>query len=182
MTEKERRKKFKKDKRRHQSRSASSDGSNASNDGQRSTAGGPSQGSVMMMRSWTGPNVSSERSGLDLSPTVGAAPESRQGTRSVTLGRLQVEPRDLWLLDAGATSTIRLFPSCCGQEWEFAVDISRLYCESIARSPIELLVRWQGAGKVQRRSFGGLRTDKADACTRVCIMCTCVLLSTCVKS
>ena len=116
-------KKFKKDKR-HRSRSASSDGSNASNDGQRSTAGGsPSQGSVMMMRSWTGlrvgdrlENVSSERPGFDLSPTVGAAPESRQGTRSVTRGvgssvadvqricsTLQVEPRDLWLVDSGAT-------------------------------------------------------------------------------
>ena len=52
------------------------------NDGQRSTAGGsPSQGSVMMMRSWTGlrvgnrlENVSSERSG-DLT-TAGAAPKS----------------------------------------------------------------------------------------------------------
>ena len=116
-------KKFKKDKR-HRSRSASSDGSNASNDGQRSTAGGsPSQGSIMMMRSWTGlrvgdrlENVSSERPGFDLSPTVGAAPESCQGTRSVTRGvgssvadvqricsTLQVEPRDLWLVDSGAT-------------------------------------------------------------------------------
>ena len=43
----------------------------------------------MMMRSWTGLRVgnrfeiSSERPGVDLSPTVGAAPESRQGTRSV---------------------------------------------------------------------------------------------------
>ena len=47
-------KKFKKDKR-HRSRSASSDGSNVSTDGHRSTVGGsPSQGSVMMMRSWTG--------------------------------------------------------------------------------------------------------------------------------
>ena len=40
----------------------------------------------MMMRSWTGlrvgdrlENVSSERPGFDLSPTVGAASESRQG-------------------------------------------------------------------------------------------------------
>ena len=72
-----------------------------------------------MMRSWTGlrvgdrlENVSSERPGFDLSPTVGAAPESRQGTRSVTRGvadvqricsTLQVEPRDFWLVDSGAT-------------------------------------------------------------------------------
>ena len=61
-------------------------------------------------------NVSSERPGFDLSPTVGAAPESCQGTRSVTQGvgssvadvqricsTLQVEPRDLWLVDSGAT-------------------------------------------------------------------------------
>ena len=116
-------KKFKKDKRRR-SRSASSDGSNASTDGRRSTAGGsPSQGSVMMMRSWTGlsagnrqQNASFEQPGVDLSSGIGSAPESSQGTRSVTQGvgssvadvqricsTLQVEPRDLWLVDSGAT-------------------------------------------------------------------------------
>ena len=77
----------------------------------------------MMMRSWTGmsvgdrlENVSLERPGVDLSPAVRAAPESRQGTRSVTQGvgssvadvqricsTLQVGPRDLWLVDSGAT-------------------------------------------------------------------------------
>ena len=116
-------KKFKKDKR-HRSRSASSDGSNVSTDGHRSTAGGsPSQGSVMMMRSWTGlsagnrqSNASFEQPGVDLSSGLGSAPESSQGTRSVTQGvgssvadvqricsTLQVEPRDLWLVDSGAT-------------------------------------------------------------------------------
>ena len=116
-------KKFKKDKR-HRSRSASSDGSHASTDGHRSTAGGsPSQGSVMMMRSWTGlsagnrqQNASFEEPGVDLSSGLGSAPESSQGTRSVTQGvgssvadvqricsTLQVEPRDLWLVDSGAT-------------------------------------------------------------------------------
>ena len=115
--------KFKKDKR-HRSRSASSDGSNASTDGHRSTAGGsPSQGSVMMMRSWTGlsagnrqQKASFEQPGVDLSSGLGSAPESSQGTRSVTQGvgssvadvqricsTLQVEPRDLWLVDSGAT-------------------------------------------------------------------------------
>ena len=116
-------KKFKKDKR-HRSRSASSDGSNASTDGHRSTAGGsPSQGSVMMMRSWTGlsagnrqQKASFEQPGVDLSSGLGSAPELSQGTRSVTQGvgssvadvqrtcsTLQVEPRDLWLVDSGAT-------------------------------------------------------------------------------
>ena len=116
-------KKFKKDKR-HRSRSASSDGSNVSTDGHRSTAGGsPSQGSVMMMRSWTGlsagnrqSNASFEQPGVDLSSGLGSAPESSQGTRSVTQGvgssvadvqricsTRQVEPRDLWLVDSGAT-------------------------------------------------------------------------------
>ena len=116
-------KKFKKDKR-HRSRSASSDGSNVSTDGHRSTAGGsPSQGSVIMMRSWTGlsagnrqSNASFEQPGVDLSSGLGSAPESSQGTRSVTQGvgssvadvqricsTLQVEPRDLWLVDSGAT-------------------------------------------------------------------------------
>ena len=116
-------KKFKKDKRRR-SRSASSDGSNVSTDGHRSAAGGsPSQGSVMMMRSWTGlsagnrqSNASFEQPGVDLSSGLGSAPESSQGTRSVTQGvgssvadvqricsTLQVEPRDLWLVDSGAT-------------------------------------------------------------------------------
>ena len=75
----------------------------------------------MMMRSWTGlrvgnrfENVSSERPGIDLSPTVGPR-LNRQGTRFVTQGvgssvadqricsTLQVEPRDLMLLDSGAT-------------------------------------------------------------------------------
>ena len=116
-------KKFKKDKR-HRSRSASSDGSNASTDGHRSTAGGsPSQGSVMMMRSWTGlsagnrqQKASFEQPGVDLSSGLGSAPELSQGTRSVTQGvgssvadvqricsTLQAEPRDLWLVDSGAT-------------------------------------------------------------------------------
>ena len=77
----------------------------------------------MMMRSWTGlnagnrqSNASFEQPGVDLSSGLGSAPESSQGTRSVTQGvgssvadvqricsTLQVEPRDLWLVDSGAT-------------------------------------------------------------------------------
>ena len=57
-----------------------------------------------------------EQPGVDLSSGLGSAPESSQGTRSVTQGvgssvadvqricsTLQVEPRDLWLVDSGAT-------------------------------------------------------------------------------
>ena len=82
------------------------------------------QGSVMMVRSWTGVNVGGdrqsnaplERPGCDLSLRAGPASEYGQGTRSVTQGigssvadvqricsALQVEPRDLWLVDSGAT-------------------------------------------------------------------------------
>ena len=57
-----------------------------------------------------------EQPGVDLSSGLESAPESSQGTRSVTQGvgssvadvqricsTLQVEPRDLWLVDSGAT-------------------------------------------------------------------------------
>ena len=76
----------------------------------------------MMMRSWTGlsagnrqQKASFEQPGVDLSFGLGSAPELSQ-TRSVTQGvgssvadvqricsTLQVEPRDLWLVDSGAT-------------------------------------------------------------------------------
>ena len=111
-------KKFKKDNR-HRSRSASSDGSNASTVGEALQVAALRKG-VMMMRSWTGLSAGNrqqkayfEQPGVDLSSGLA---ELSQGTRSVTQGvgssvadvqricsTLQVERRDLWLVDSGAT-------------------------------------------------------------------------------
>ena len=86
----------------------------------------------MMMRSWTGlsagnrqQKASFEQPGVDLSSGLGSAPELSQGTRSVTQGvgssvadvqricsTLQVEPRDLWLVDSGAPRMRVRFVSC----------------------------------------------------------------------